>query len=359
MISSKILTEAPADDLMAVVARKVMTPKTMILPFAEFGELLTEMLKLFYSSGCRLIGAGHVTPEVEMAANRAEIELVEALGTSPFSSDIDSILAAIRSPHDLIYISNPNRITGANYSVAELERLARAIPQGTMFIDEYYFDYYGISGFPLLDLLTNVVILRSFTASFGITSSDTGYLLATPETINAIKHSRHERPLSSTVKKTILASLVNDEAMSIQLHEMHEEALRLATALSRLGIQIRITAADFLLLRVIHPARVGNYLARFKTPVDNLDGFPQLKNYLRYKIQSVYSNDRLIEAFKKMPADSYQLKTIDRRAIKLRRPPGSAQDKKSGKDISHRDAQSAFVGHRQRVRGKRTPVPIK
>lgn len=359
MISSRIIANTPVDDLTAVIARKVMTTKSMILPFVDFTVFMTELLKTFYTSGCRLVGAGHVTPEIEIAANRAEIELVEALGNSPFSLDVESILAAIKSPHDLIYISNPNRITGANYSVSDLERLARAIPQGTMFIDEYYFDYFGVSGLPLLEILANVVILRSFTASFGINSSDTGFLLANGETINVAKDSCQGKPISSTVRKTILATLVNEEAMSLRLHEVREESLRLATALSRLKVQCQITTADFLLLRVANPKDVGNYLARYKTPVENLDGYPQLKNYLRYRIQSVYSNDRLLEAFKKMPPDYYRLKAIDRRPVKLPRPNSLSQGKKEGKEISGVSARGSYTGRRPEVTPNRKNVARK
>jgi len=334
MMTTEVIVEAPVDELKTLVARKVMTTKRTILPFADFTGFMTDVFKTFYKSGCCLVGAGHVTPEIEIAADRAEIELVEALGTSPFASDVASVLAAVKSPHDLIYISNPNRITGANYSLTDLEKLARAIPQGIIFVDEYYFDYYGITGFPLLDILTNVVIIRSFTAAYGITSSDTGYVLANPSMIDLIKHSCQGRPLSSTTSNTILSTLVNEEAVTLRLREIHEESLRLAKALSLLAIQCWITTADFILLRVANPKNVGNYLARCKTPVENLDGYPQLKHYLRYRVQSVSANEGFIEAFKKMPADYYRLESTDRRAVTIRRPVSDFREKSDTKDIA-------------------------
>ena len=334
MISSKTITSLGVDDLTALVARKMMAARTTILLFGDFTVFLAELLKTFYKPGSRLVAGGHVTAEIDLAAERAEIELIEALGPCSFSSDPESVLAAVGSPRDLIYVANPNRVTGANLCLSDLDRLARAIPQGALFIDEYYFDYFGISGFPLLDLLTNVVVFRSFTASFGISSSDAGFIQANPETINLIRDSLPAKPFSSTVRKTIFATLANDEALSSHVREVHEESLRLATALSRLRVQCRITAADFLLLRVADPKRVGDFLARYRTPVDNLGCYPQLENYLRYRIQSPYSNDRLIEAFKKMPADYYRMKSVDRRAVTLRRPPDSSKERTDERDFS-------------------------
>jgi histidinol-phosphate/aromatic aminotransferase/cobyric acid decarboxylase-like protein len=147
----------------------------------------------------------------------------------------------------------------------------------TVFMAELLKTFYKISGLPLLDLLTNVVIFRSLTAAFGISSSEAGYILTNPETINVIKDSCLLEPISSTVRNTIFAALPNEEALSSHIHQVHEESLRLVTALSRLKVQRRITTADFLLMRVADPKNVGNYLARYKAPVDNLDGYSQLE----------------------------------------------------------------------------------
>lgn len=351
MLLSKAMTGTGADDITALIARKVMTTRNSIFSFADFSTFFAELLKTQYKPASRLITCGHVTPDVELAANRAEIELIEVLGPSPFSSDIQNVLKIISSPHDIVYVANPNKITGAHFAVSDLERLARTVPQGTLIVDEYYYDFYGISAFPLVDLLTNVIIIRSFTSSFGVTSSDSGFILAAPETINIVKSSILEKPFSSTMRKTIYTTLVNEKELSQHLHHIHEESLRVATALNRLHVQCRITATDFILLRVADPTQVGNFLASYKTPVDNLDGYPQLKHYMRYRLQSPYSNDRLLEAFKKMPPAYYRMKTLDRRAVTLR----SGQ-----KEYPTKQDQAQKVTERKRTRVEElTSTPVK
>ena len=325
MTTMNSIVESPVDDLTAMTAEKLKTSKSAILLFGTFTEAVTELLRIFYKPQSLLVGAGHVTPEIEIAADRAEIELVEALAASPFSSDVEGILPAIRSPHDLIYVANPNRVTGANYTIADLERLARAVPHGALIIDEHYYDYFGISGFPLLDILTNLVIVRSFTTGDGPNSSDAGFILGNPDTMKIIKDSSRIKSLPSSTGRTILSTLVNDEILATQLRELHEEALRVASTLTRLGVQCRITPADFLLLRVASPKNVGDFLVRYNSPVDNLDGYPQLKSYLRYTVQSVNGNERLLEAFKKMPEEYYQMRTADGRAVTINRPANIAR----------------------------------
>ena len=318
MMSMKAVGNVVLDDLVSVLARKENLTTGMIQPFADFTATLAAVITALYRPGGRLLAAGHVDPEVEMAADRADIALQEQLGESPFVSEPSLVTDAVQSPTDMIYVANPNRITGANYSYADLEHMAKTVSRGALIIDEYYFDFFGISGLPLLQTCDNVVLIRSFAAPFGVRSSDIGYIMSNPALINALRQSAPDSNISGTERKTILTILTSGDAMTARTREIHDESLRLATALNRQGVQCRITATDFLLMRVADPARVGNHLARFRTTVDNLDGYPGLDHYVRYRIQSPLSNDRLIEAFTKMPTEYYHLKSIDRRALKMR-----------------------------------------
>ena len=338
---SRTLTDSISlDGLTARVASEITADKAMIVPYADFTDFLADLLSLCYHPVSRLISAGQVEPEVEQAADRAEASLVEQMGVSPFAGDIESVLAEVTSPHDVIYVANPSRITGANFSVAELEAMARAVPRGMLIVDEYYFDYYGISALPLLEILTNVVILRSFTASFSINSADAGYAVSNPSTIERLKHAHQGKRISLTIQKTMLATLTNADAMSNRLREVHDESLRLATALNKLGVQCRICATDFLLIRVADPKSTGNHLASFNMPIDNLDGYPQMKNYIRYRIQSYNSNDRLIKAFSRMPEEYYRMTKSDLRAAAAGRGPDEPEVVKAADEVVGQTADS-------------------
>jgi len=53
-------------------------------------------------------------------------------------------------------------------------------------------------------------------------------------------------------------------------------------------------------------------------PIENLDGYPGLDNYIRYMVQSEKSNDIFLRAFDKMPVDYYKMKATDKRILTLR-----------------------------------------
>ncbi len=317
-METSITNPVDIDELVARLNQQTMIAESNAWPFVDTSALMVDLLKGAYAVGSRLISAGHIGPEMEIVADKAEIELVEALGPSPFSSDTRTVIEKINSSQDILYVPSPNRITGTTFSLSDLKLLAGAVTDGLMIVDEYYYDYYGVTAELLLSDYPHVVVLRSFAAPFGIGSSDIGYALATPEKMKDIRHYCEARPLSRTVRRAMLTTLDNGKALSMRIREVHSESLRLANKLTRMGVQCRLTSADFLLLRVADPSAIGNSLARTKVPIINLDGYPELKNYVAYYIQSAETNDRLLRTFERIPYEKYLMKSIDKRAITMR-----------------------------------------
>ncbi|MDH4156195.1 MAG: aminotransferase class I/II-fold pyridoxal phosphate-dependent enzyme [candidate division Zixibacteria bacterium] len=297
---------------------KLMVDRDMLMLFADGNAFLVELLKLFYRPACRLVSAGLMTPEVQIAADRADLTPVEVISESPFLGNTAEVLKAAGSTHDIIYVANPNRLTGMSFSLGDLEKMSRAVPDGLIIIDEYYVDHTRITALPLLDLFSNVVILRSFASSGGLKCSDAGYAITGPERCRLLKTAAPTPGIPTTLRKSILAALIHDQELTRDLREIHDESLHMATELNRLGLQSRICATDWLLMRVQDTKAAGNFLARHGVRVENLDGYPGLSHYIRYRIRPHLNNDPLIEAFKKMPPAFYRMKSLDLRAQALR-----------------------------------------
>lgn len=333
--------------LVSDLGRHLMVNPTSVMPFLEFDDLMPELLQLIARGRHSLVCGGHATPHLLLAAHKAEMSVDETLSVSPFTLDAATIKKALTTPADILYIANPNRVTGANLGLTDLKYLAEAIPNGFLIIDEYYYDYYGISGMALLAKYSNVIVLRSATALLGLGTSETGYVVASPTIIEHLVERFAPARIPASTYSVLSAALKNDQSLGIRLRLLHDEMLRVSTVLTRLGIQNRITAADFLLLRVASPVNTGNYLARYRIPFDNLDGYPQLTNYLRYKMQAEVNNDELITAFQKMPQEYYRMIGVDTRAVTIRRAGESLSFERSGtrSGLSDRLGQRSFRTH--------------
>lgn len=313
MITSITTNSVRLDQLTEDIARKLSVDASKILPFADYVDLVSDLLTLFGRPSSRLLAAGQVTPEVAQAADRAQIELEERLSHSPFSGNPQVLIEGVTSGSDIVYIANPNRITGATYSLSDLETMANAVPEGALIVDEHFFDYYGVTAQPLTETHSNVIVLRSFTAAFSINSAEIGLVLASSPTIEKIAQTHSGSVFTKALCRTIESVLTNEEAVAHRMAEVRHESLRVAQALDACGLFCRVTPTDFLLMRVADPTSFGNALAADKVAIENLHGYPQMKNYVRYRIESPLNNDRLIRVMQRMNPDHFRMKRPDTR----------------------------------------------
>ncbi|MBD3403536.1 aminotransferase class I/II-fold pyridoxal phosphate-dependent enzyme, partial [candidate division GN15 bacterium] len=311
MSPSSTLTEERLDTLIATIARATVVSPSWIVPFTDFSDALTAVFELSHRTTDRIIVAGHATPEIAIAADRAGYALDEHLGTSPFAADPDGVIERCATGYETIYLANPNRVTGSNFGLGDLELIASAAPSGLVVVDEYYFDFYGITATRLQARYPNIVVVRSHAAAFGIASSDSGHLILAPALSERLAGFAAQQRFSTTLHRLLSTSLDNSEAKAMRVKLLNDEALRLSGELSALGIQCRISATDFILMRVADPTRVGNAFAKGKVAMLNLDGYPGLRHYVRYTLQSPLSNDTMVSTIKRMPADYYALDSID------------------------------------------------
>ena len=326
MEMSGLVQEDRYSSLVARVARNCSVPAGMIYPFADFGQCLTGLFELPKDHTKPVFAAGHVSPEIQLAADRASRTVQECLGASPFAADPECLIAQLTTGHETVYLANPNRITGANFGLSELRMVAKAIPDGLLIIDEQYFDYYGITARSLMGEYPNIVVIRSFTSAFSINSSTAGHLIASELLLSRLGDTIPGQALSATLYRLLATTLDNGDARALRVKLLHDEALRVATTLTGLGVQCRIAPTDYLLIRVADPVRVGNYLSSRTIPIENLDGYPKLKHYVRYTLASEINNERLIDAFRKMPETHYRMTTLDARLARLRAGKPAAEE---------------------------------
>jgi histidinol-phosphate/aromatic aminotransferase/cobyric acid decarboxylase-like protein len=303
-----------------LIALKTGVTDSMVGLFSDFETLLIRLIEESSPSTGRIIAAGHVTPEVQLAVHKADKTLAEIVAVSPFTSDVTAVLAAISDSTETVFVSNPNRITGAGWSLGDLELLAEAIPDGMLIIDEFYYDYHGISADPLLTRYSNVVVLRSPASARGLPGA-CGYLIASPHRVDQLTQARAVGNPAEADLSVMTECLYDTERLFERLRGIHDEALRMVGELTRLGFQCRLTPYDHLLVKVGNPAVAGNHLAGHKVAVENLDGYPGLKYQVRVKIGSPSTNDRTIESFIQLAGSGMSTQGRGRQTLQVRRKP--------------------------------------
>lgn len=320
MYQTNIMNETSTGGIKEIIAETLAISQNSILPYADSYQMLIELLGHYSINSSHLVFGGLANPDVLLAADQAHFSFTEAIGNDPFIGSTRALLDAIKASNDLVYLGNPNTISGANYSLKEIEAIAHAIPGGLLLVDEYYFDFYGITALPLVNLYNNIVVIRNFTAAYGSYANSSGALIGCENLINELQEQLNLRPLQPLLVKTIINALQPGPEIYERLKELHDEALRLTKQLNRLGIQSRITPGDFILVKVASPKDCGNYLNSKKIAVENLDGYPLMKKYLKYRLETSFTNDRFIDAFRRMPKSYYQLSSKQLDKITLKNP---------------------------------------
>ena len=116
----------------------------------------------------------------------------------------------------------------------------------------------------------------------------------------------------------------NSDVLALRLKSIHDESLRLATKLGKLKMQVRLSATDFLLIRVANPGQVTKFLASYNIEAYSLADYQGLENYIKYRVQSPLSNDNFLNACERMPAAYYEMQRSERRSLSLRHGPEAA-----------------------------------
>jgi len=313
------LPATDSETLTRSIADQNRVSEAMVRLFTDFTPFTAELLKNYYLPGGRLFSIGHIHPAVEMAADRADLQVTEILSETPFGSDCEHPADSMVQVEDMLYMSNPNRVTGVGHTLKQIERLANSLRYTVLLIDEAHFDYFGITAVPLVEKYRNLIVLRSFKDAPGNASTDAGYAVSHQSPTRILHELFEPITFSREMHRAVRISTVKDDTFSANLKATHTETLRVTRELSQLGVQIQLGSADFFLLRVADPKEVGNHLASWQVSIENLNGYPKLNNYVKYTVRSEETNDRLLAAFKKMPQELYRLKDTDRREVTLRR----------------------------------------
>ena len=184
--------------------------------------------------------------------------------TDDFAFDPDAVLAAIKdaSPK-LLFLCTPNNPTGGAIDASDIRRLAAALPDTLVVIDE---DYGEFCEAPSLarEATGNLVVLRTLSKAYGLAGARIGCAIADPEIIALIAKVAPPYPLPTP---SIAAAL---DALGPERMPIHADRVkRLLTDRDALAIQLgevseieRVrVGGNFLFLEVADPADLARRLA--------------------------------------------------------------------------------------------------
>ncbi|MCH7946293.1 MAG: aminotransferase class I/II-fold pyridoxal phosphate-dependent enzyme [candidate division Zixibacteria bacterium] len=277
----------------AVALKDAVEFESVIL-FEDSSLFIEELLKQYSVSNSRLLALSPCRAEIVMAADRADIDIVQLLAED-FTDKV--------SETDIIFLENPNRSNGSNFSLTELKSLLARIPDGLLLIDEYYFDFLRISAAPLLKELNNIVVLRYFNDWLGASTKDRGYALVSSFILKSKSKNFSSQFYNSSMSR-ISARICYEQfgrsrQRNNQLREIQTRCLQLAREITDIGLMCRLTAADFLIVAVDSAEIAAELQKQNQLNLETIHNQNRLTNLLRCRVTLTEADDELIETLRR------------------------------------------------------------
>jgi len=280
------------------VALKDAVEIDSVILFEDSSLFIEELLKQYSVSNSRLLALSPCRTEIVMAADRADIDIVQ-----PPEEDI----IETASEADIIFLENPNRSNGSNFSLTELKNLSARIPDGLLLIDEYYFDFLRISAAPLLKELNNIVVLRYFNDWLGVSIKDQGYALVSSFILKSQSKSNSKNFSSQFYKSSMSRNSARicyeqfgrSRQRNNQLREIQTRCLQLAREITDLELKCRLTAADFLIVAVDSAEMAAELQKQNQLNLETIHNQSRLTNLLRCRVTLTEADNELIETLRR------------------------------------------------------------
>ncbi|MBT3232563.1 MAG: histidinol-phosphate transaminase [Calditrichaeota bacterium] len=203
--------------------------------------------------------------------------------------DADDMLNRVTNKTKVIFIANPNNPTGTLMDKGQVDYMMSKLPGHIIVVfDEAYYDYRSPERYPdsmeYLRQGRNVIILRTFSKSYGLAALRLGYAFSTPEISHAMNAVREAFNVNSLALVAGQAALDDHEFLrkTLEINSVGKEYFY--KELERIGLVYIPTEANFVLIKTPLPGRDLFKELLFKgVVVRPVDGYG-LPDYVRVSI---------------------------------------------------------------------------
>ena len=277
--------------LTEAIAQYADVPTDRITVGAGADEILDLIAKAYIEAPARVVLSPPTYPMFRILTEMAGGSVDEVMA---IDLRLDRAAFVARARHArLTWLCNPNNPTGELLPADFVEEVASAT-DGLLVVDEAYFETSGVTTLPLIDRMPNVVVVRSLSKGFGLAGVRVGYALAGAAISDALRRVRPPGSISVVSAALGAQALTDVNGMRQRVRQVKDERARLRRELQALGLEVRDSAANFLLVqtgRSAAPALLKKGLVVRTFPATSL-----LADCIRVTVRLPAENDRLIAA---------------------------------------------------------------
>lgn len=216
-------------------------------------------------------------------------------GASAFEPCLEAIEGAMTSQTRLVYLVSPNNPTGVIYPPEWVAQLCRDYPNSLVVLDEAYYEFARMTGIGFVGEVTNLVVTRTFSKAFGLAGLRVGYLAGATPVIEGLGRLYNPKSVNAVAQVGAAAALEDLDYLVSFLAEVEasKDLIRDFFA-SRDGVELRVTPANFVVLRVEDVASTIDELGQRGVYVRDRSHYPGMEGCLRMSVGTRTQTRRLL-----------------------------------------------------------------
>ncbi|MBU0709990.1 MAG: histidinol-phosphate transaminase [Candidatus Omnitrophica bacterium] len=285
-----------------LAGRLWVKPENIILGNGS-DELIEIIIKTFVEEDENVVTADVTFLEYEIIAKTIGRK-VKKIPLKYFKYDLEAIRRNIDKKTKVIFIANPNNPTGTYVTKYELEDFIKDLPADLVLVlDEAYDAFIDVNDFPnSLKYIKNknVIILKTFSKSYGLAGLRVGYAIANQEIISSMEKARQPFNVNSLAQIGAIAALDDKKFLQRSRKLILQGKRYLYAAFRKLGLIYLPSVSNFILIDVGREGvSVFNDMLKSGVIVRDMEQYG-LKNYIRVTVGKRKENERFIKVLKKV-----------------------------------------------------------
>ncbi len=238
----------------------------------------------------------------KVAADINNVGVKEVLLTEKFQLRVDDILASTDESTTLLFLCSPNNPTANDLKQTDLLKLATKFP-GIVVIDEAYIDFSSReSSAQLVQQYPNLVVLQTFSKSFGLAGIRLGIAISSPEIIQFMLKVKAPYNINKLSADVAMKAFDNMELLKFNIEKILDERDYVAEQLSHADAVEKVYPSDanFLLFKIKNSKEVYRKLAEKGVIVRYRGNEPHCEDCLRVTIGMPDENARFLKTLKEI-----------------------------------------------------------
>lgn len=238
----------------------------------------------------------------KVSANINNLGIKEVLLTESFQLQPDKILKEADNQTKILFLCSPNNPTANTMKQTDLLKLVSQFP-GIVVVDEAYIDFSNQESMAgLVQQYPNLVVLQTFSKSFGLAGIRLGIAISNPEIINYMMKVKAPYNVNKLTAHTALDAFDNMELMKFNIKKIIEEKEYVAEQLKHAEEVEKVYPSDanFLLFKIKNAKEIYRKLADRGVIVRYRGNEPHCEDCLRVTIGMPDENVRFLKTLKEV-----------------------------------------------------------